>query len=248
MKKKLKLSIIICTFNERKTIEEVINRITKMDLGENWVYEVIVIDNNSTDGTKEILQQFDKSVIHTIFNERNLGKGMSVRIGIQKASGDYFVIQDADMEYDPYDLPQLTRKVEETGVASVFGSRVLNGPKYKYSYAYLGIRVLTLLTNIFFGANLTDVGTATKMVDVKLAKSLNLITTGFPLDFELCNKILLAGEQILEVPISYDPRTYAEGKKMTIREGLVAILITFRDRLGLSPVWKKTGSGTSGGI
>lgn len=110
--------------------------------------------------------------------------------------------------------------------------------KYKYAHAYLGVRVLTTMTNLLFGGHLTDVATATKMVRGDVVKSLNLTTTDFNLDFELPDKILLSGHEIIEIPISYNPRTYAEGKKIKTRDGLRAMMTMFRDRLGMTPVLK----------
>jgi len=236
-----KLSTIICCYNEQATILDVINRTQAVDLGESWTREVIVVDNYSTDGTRELLEQLDHPEITVIFHPQNLGKGMSIRTGIAKMSGDYMIIQDADAEYDPAEHPRFCRFVDETGAVAIFGSRVLGGHvKYEYLRAYVGVRFLTMVTNLFFGGKLTDVATATKMVEAKLAKSLNLTCTGFDLDFELPNKILLSGKEIKEIPIKYDPRTYAEGKKITVVDGIKALSIMIRDRLGLSPVLKST--------
>jgi glycosyltransferase involved in cell wall biosynthesis len=218
----------------------VITQTQAVDLGPNWDREIIVVDNASTDGSQEILRQIDDPEIQIIFQPQNMGKGMSIRTGIATMSGDYMIIQDADTEYDPADHPKFCRLVEETRAAAVFGSRVLGGQvKYEYAHAYLGVRFLTWLTNLLFGGRLTDVATATKMVRRDIAQGLNLTCTGFDLDFELPNKILLAGYDILEITISYDPRTYAEGKKIKSSDGVKAMLIMLRDRLGLSPVWKK---------
>lgn len=235
-----KLSVIICCYNERATIESVIEKTKAVDLGQGWQREIIVVDNYSTDGTRQILQKIDDPEVKIVFHERNMGKGMSIRTGIANMNGDYMIIQDADAEYDPFDHPRFCRKVEETGAAAVFGSRVLGGNvKYEYTHAYLGVRFLTVVTNLFFGGHLTDVATATKMVRADVVKSLNLTTTDFNLDFELPDKILLAGHDILEIPINYNPRTYAEGKKITAVDGLKALLIMIRDRLGLTPVLKQ---------
>ncbi len=234
-----KLSVIICCYNERATIRDIIERTRAVDLGPGWTREILVVDNFSTDGTREILQQLDLPDVRVIFHERNMGKGMSIRTGIANMTGDYMIIQDADAEYDPAEHARFCRKAEETGAAAIFGSRVLGGHvKYKYAHAYLGVRVLTTMTNLLFGGRLTDVATATKMVRADVVKSLNLTTTDFNLDFELPDKILLAGHQIIEIPIAYNPRTYAEGKKIKTRDGLRAMLTMLRDRLGMTPVLK----------
>jgi glycosyltransferase involved in cell wall biosynthesis len=206
-----------------------------------WEREIIVVDNFSTDGTREILQRIDDPEINVFFHDRNRGKGMSIRTGIANMTGDYMLIQDADAEYDPAEHRRFCQKATETGATAVYGSRILGGEvKYEYAHAYLGVRVLTAVTNFLFGGRLTDVATATKMVRADVAKSLNLTTTDFNLDFELTNKILLAGHEIIEIPISYHPRTYAEGKKITSRDGIKALFVIVRDRLGLSPVLKGT--------
>lgn len=236
---KKKLSVIICCYNEQATIRDIVERTRAVTLGDGWTREILVIDNYSTDGTREILQQIDDPEIRVIFHERNMGKGMSIRTGIANMTGDYMIIQDADSEYDPAEHPRFCAKADETGAAAIFGSRVLDGDvKYKYAHAYLGVRVLTTMTNLLFGGHLTDVATATKMVRGDVVKSLNLTTTDFNLDFELPDKILLSGHDIIEIPISYNPRTYAEGKKIKTRDGLRAMITMLRDRLGLTPVLK----------
>lgn len=234
-----KLSVIICCYNEQATIAGVIERTRQVDLGPKWTREILVVDNYSTDGTREILQQIEYPDVKIFFHNRNMGKGMSIRTGIANMSGDYMIIQDADAEYDPSEHAKFVRKADETNAAAIFGSRVLGGDvKYEYARAYLGVRFLTLLTNLLFGGRLTDVATATKMVRADVVQSLNLTTTDFNLDFELPDKILLSGHQILEIPISYDPRTYAEGKKITSVDGLRALITMLKDRLGFTPVFK----------
>jgi glycosyltransferase involved in cell wall biosynthesis len=234
-----KLSVIICCYNERATIRDVIDRTRAVDLGPGWTREILVVDNFSTDGTREILRRVNDPEIRVIFHERNMGKGMSIRTGIAHMTGDYMIIQDADAEYDPAEHTRFCRIADETGAAAIFGSRVLGGDvKYKYAHAYLGVRFLTMMTNILFGGHLTDVATATKMVRGDVVRSLNLTTTDFNLDFELPDKILLSGHQIIEIPINYNPRTYEEGKKIKARDGLRALMTMLRDRLGLTPVLK----------
>jgi glycosyltransferase involved in cell wall biosynthesis len=234
-----RLSVIICCYNEAATIEDVIEKTRRVDLGPNWEREIIIVDNYSTDGTREILRHIDEPDTSVIFHERNLGKGTSIRTGLAAMSGDYMIIQDADSEYDPAEHVNFCQMADKTAAAAIFGSRVLGGEvRYRYAHAYLGVRVLTTMTNLLFGSNLTDVATATKMVRADVAQSLNLTCSGFDLDFELPDKILLSGNEILEIPITYDPRTYAEGKKIRTSDGLKALLIMLRDRLGLSPVLK----------
>jgi glycosyltransferase involved in cell wall biosynthesis len=231
----MKLSVIICCYNEQATVLEIIRRTLAVDLGPDWEREILVIDNKSTDGTRELLRGIDDPEISIFFHDSNLGKGMSIRTGIANMTGDYMLIQDADSEYEPEEHIAFCRFVEENKAAAVFGSRLLGGVvRYEYARAYWGVRFLTAVVNLFFGGKLTDVATATKMVRADVVKSLNLTCTGFDLDFELPDKILLAGYEIVELPISYDPRTYAEGKKIRATDGLKALYIMIRDRLGIS--------------
>lgn len=235
-----KISIIICCYNEKATIYDVIQKTKKVDLGAGWDREIIVVDNYSTDGTREILEGIQDPEVAIYYHPQNLGKGMSIRTGIANMAGDYMFIQDADSEYDPADQVSFCQKATETNAAAIFGSRVLAGQvKYEYRHAYLGVRLLTAMTNILFGGQLTDVATASKMVRADVVRSLNLTCRGFDLDFELPDKILLSGHEIIEIPINYDPRTYAEGKKIKASDGFKAMLIMLRDRFGLSRVMRK---------
>jgi len=226
-----RLSIITCAYNERSTIMPVLERIRAVDLGA-WEKEMIVVDNCSTDGTRELLQQIHWPEVRVIFQPRNLGKGTSIRTGFAQATGDYAVIQDADFEYDPEELPLYLQAIEETGADAVFGSRTLGGRAiYKYARMYWGIRFFTTLTNVLFGGHLTDVGTGTKMARVSVVRQLNLTGSGFELDFELPCKLLKHRYTIVEVPASYHPRTFAEGKKITVvRDGLRALWTILRVR------------------
>lgn len=239
----MKLSVIICCYNERASIMKVIDRTREVQLGGGWEKEIIVVDNYSTDGTREILQELDYPDVQVIFHERNLGKGRSIRTGFENAGGNYFFIQDADTEYDPFEQPAFCRKAEDTNAAAVFGSRVLGGEiKSKYLRTLVGNRVITWLANLLFRGNLTDVATASKMVRADVVEELNLEGSGFDLDFELPAKILLAGHDIEEIPITYNPRSYEDGKKIGARDFVEAVLTMVRARLGLSAVYKQTGA------
>jgi dolichol-phosphate mannosyltransferase len=236
----MKLSIIVCTYNEQPTIATVLERIQAVDFGEDVETEILVVDNGSTDGTREILRTVTAPNITVIYQPQNMGKGMSIRTGFERMTGDYGVIQDADLEYHPNELPKLLVEALKHDAPAVFGSRVMGGhAKYKYAYAYFGVRVMSKLTNRMFGSRLSDVATAIKMVRADVFRSLNLVCTGFDLDFELVDKILLAGHKIREVPIDYVPRTYEEGKKIQVSDGLRGLAVMLRDRLGLSPALKE---------
>jgi len=236
----MKLSVIICVYNERDTILTVLERVRAVELGPGWEKEIVIVDNFSTDGTRELLQGLNLPDGEVIFHPRNLGKGTSVRTAIGRCSGDYAIIQDADLEYDPAEYSIFLARVVAEHPAAVYGSRTLGGRAvYKYVANYLGVRVLTWLTNLLYGARLTDVATGAKMVRVDVLKSLNLTGAGFDLDVELTDKILRAGYEIVEVPITYRPRTIAEGKKIRPWDGLWSLKVIIRDRfLPLSQVVK----------
>ncbi|MBI2976076.1 MAG: glycosyltransferase family 2 protein [Chloroflexi bacterium] len=232
----MKLSVIICVFNERDTILEIIRRVQAVDLGD-WQRELIVVDNCSTDGTRELLQTVTAPNVRVILQPRNMGKGASVRTAIPLCAGDYTITQDADLEYDPAEYPRLLNKALSEGLEVVYGSRVLGGKRYHYYAAnYWAVRLLTLITNLLFGARYTDVATNYKLVRTSILQSLKLTCNGFDLDFELSDKLALATRKIGEVPISFNPRTYAQGKKIRLRDGLRAYWIVFRDRF-VPQVW-----------
>jgi glycosyltransferase involved in cell wall biosynthesis len=228
----MRLSIITCVYNERDTILTVLDRVRAVDLGPGWERETIVVDNFSTDGTRELLQGLDLPDVRVVFHPRNLGKGTSVRTAIAHCTGDYAIIQDADLEYDPAEYHLFLERVANDHPAAIYGSRTLGGQAvYEYLANYLGVRFLTWMTNLLYGARLTDVATAAKMVRMDVLKVLNLTGTGFDLDFELTDKILRAGHEIVEVPVTYRPRTIAEGKKIRAWDGLWALKVIVRDRL-----------------
>ncbi len=226
-----KLSIILCMYNEKASALAVIDKVRSISLSEGWSKEIIVVDNFSIDGTRELLRQLPYNDVRVIYQPRNLGKGASIRTGFRQAIGEYGVIQDADFEYDPAELSVLTAKATETGAEAVFGSRTAGGRHiYKYKQNYWGVKVLTTITNILFGGHLTDVAVATKMVKRDVFQSLDLKGSSFDLDFELPCKLLKRRYSIAEVPISYKPRTIAEGKKIRWTDGLHALAVILRER------------------
>jgi len=227
-----KLSIIICVYNEAASVLPVIDKVRSVSLSDGWSKEIIVVDNFSTDGTREKLKGLNHSDVRMFYHPRNMGKGASVRTGFCEAAGDYGVIQDADFEYDPAELILFTTKVDETKADAVFGSRTAGGRHiYKYAQNYWGVRLLTAVTNLLFGGRLTDVAVATKLVKRDVFQALNVNGSGFALDFELPCKLLKRGHQIVEVPISYKPRTIEEGKKIRWTDGVHALAVILRERL-----------------
>ncbi len=223
----MKLSVIMPAYNEKDTILTALERVKAVEIEK----EIIIVDNCSTDGTRELLQQINDDDIRIIFQPQNFGKGTSIRTAIPYCTGDYTIIQDADLEYDPQDWHKLVDVALEKHLDAIYGSRVLGGPKAIYSHFYWGVRFLTFLTNLLFGANLTDVATACKMVRTNVLQELKLTCAGFDLDFELTDKLCKNGYQIVEVPVSYEPRSFEEGKKIRAKDGLKALFTILRDWL-----------------
>jgi glycosyltransferase involved in cell wall biosynthesis len=232
----MKLSIIICAFNERKTILDAIHQAHEVDFGSDWDSEIIVVDNFSTDGTRELLQSVDLPDVRVIFHSRNLGKSASMATGIAASGGDYCVIFDSDLEYEAGDLPRLVDAIVPGETVAVFGSRTLGGRRvYEYAENYWGVRLLTIIANLLFGGNLTDIAVGTKLVRVDVARSLELSHHDFDMDFELPCKLLKGGYDIVEVPVAYHPRTAEQGKGIVgpkaIRTGLRVLWIYLRTLL-----------------
>ncbi len=223
----MKLSVIMAAYNEKDTILAALERVRTVEIEK----EIIIVDNCSTDGTRELLQQINDDDIRIIFQPENYGKGTSIRTAIPYCTGDYAIIQDADLEYDPQDWHRLVDLALERDLDAVYGSRVLDGPKAIYTHYYWGVGFLTFLINLLFRSNLTDTATACKMVKTSVLQELELTCAGFDLDFELTNKLLKNGYQIVEVPVSYRPRSFEEGKKIRAKDGLKALYTILRDWL-----------------
>ncbi len=219
------LSVIMCVYNEKDTVLSVFRKVQSIPIDK----EIIIVDNCSTDGTRELVTALQGEA-RVIFHPRNLGKGASIRTGINHATGEYFLIQDADLEYDPADYPLLLESARKTGADAVYGSRVLQGRNTKYLSYYMGVRILTWLTNFLYGGRLTDVATACKMIKTDVIKKLPLKTFGFDLDFELTDKLLKRRFRVAEVPVAYHPRSFAEGKKIRTRDGVLALWTIVKDR------------------
>ncbi|MBU2219908.1 glycosyltransferase family 2 protein [Patescibacteria group bacterium] len=222
----MKLSIIIPVFNEKNTVAEILKRIEAADLGVDK--EIIIVDDFSTDGTREILKSYEKKY-RVLYHEKNQGKGRALRSGFTQASGDWAVVQDADLEYDPNDFKIMLEKARETGAAVIYGSRLFDR-KYHYFegrysghiYALGGI-FLTWLTNFLYGTKITDEPTCYKMIKMNLLKSIDLECERFEFCPEITAKIAKRGIKIEEVPINYYPRHKNEGKKINWKDGIEAI-------------------------
>jgi glycosyltransferase involved in cell wall biosynthesis len=221
-----KLSIIIPVYNERETFPTLLARVQAVDIDK----EIIVVDNCSTDGTRELLGQLSGERLEVVLQPQNLGKGTSVRTGMARARGEYLIVQDADLEYNPQEIRALL-EVAEAGAPVVFGSRLLGEkPVVPLSHA-LGRDFLNLLFRLLYGARLTDVATCYKLIRTDIAQSLTLRSTGFDLDYELPAKLRKAGYPIVEVSVSYRPRTFAEGKKLRWTVGFKALGVLLKYRV-----------------
>lgn len=220
--KDILVSAVMPAYNEEATVEAAVRRLREAPLRT----EVVCVNDASTDRTGAILDRLKKDglVEHVVHHPRNRGKGAAVRTGIQVATGHVIVVQDADLEYDPMDLPTLLAPIRLNRADAVYGSRFQSGPRrVLYFWHAVGNRLLTLLSNMLTDLNLTDMETCYKMVRADLMKSLPLVSDRFGIEVELTARLARAGARIWEVPISYSGRTYAEGKKIDWRDGVAAL-------------------------
>jgi glycosyltransferase involved in cell wall biosynthesis len=223
-----KLSIIVPVYNEQNTIEEILKRVASVAVP-GWSKEIIVVDDGSGDRTKAILKSWQKKVC-VIYKDKNEGKGSALSLGFAKATGDIILIQDADLEYDPKDYPILLAPFDNLQVDVVYGSRFL-GPHLSTMFIYAqGNKFVTLVTNLLFNTNITDMETGYKVFRRRVLDGVTIHAKRFDVEPEITVKILKKGCQIYEVPISYYGRKFAEGKKLTWRDGVVALwtLIKYR--------------------
>ncbi len=228
----MKVSIVIPCFNERNTIVPLLRTIEQVDLG-NMQKEIILIDDCSIDGTRQVLREIEKQTSHTVlYHDVNRGKGSALRTGFQRVTGDVVIVQDADLEYDPRDYPQLLRPIQSGAAQVVYGSRERNEKNVSHSgYTfYAGGLFLTWLTNALYGSSLTDESTCYKVFSAELLRTIPLQCRRFEFCPEVTANILRRGIPIVEVPISYVPRSIKDGKKIKFRDGLHAIwtLVKYR--------------------
>jgi len=230
----LKLSILIPAYNEQATIRELLARVRAVTMEELEEKEIIVVDDCSTDSTAELLAQ-DQAThedIKVLRHERNMGKGAAIRTALKYATGDVILIQDADLEYDPRDYPNLLRPIIERQTQVVYGSRFLGGPRRAMFFWHMvGNRLFTLVTNILYDTILSDVETCYKVFTREVADQLHLKSSRWGFDPEITAKILKHGYRIYEVPISYYGREYYEGKKITWRDAFVVLWTLVKYRL-----------------
>lgn len=226
--KPLKLSILIPVYNEKKTILELLNKVDSVDLG-NVSKEIILVDDYSTDGTREILNSI-KNKYKIIFHEKNIGKGGAIRTAIKNATGDVAIIQDADLEYDPEEYKKMLPLILNHGYQVVYGSRynsefghLKEHNHMTFNIHKVGNRFLSSFTSALYFKKITDMETCYKMFTKDVYKNLNLVSDRFDIEPEITSKILKGGYKFKEVPIRYYSRDFDEGKKITWRDGVVAV-------------------------
>ena len=225
----MRVSFVVPTYNEAATIGEVLERVSALELDK----QIVVVDDGSTDGTKVVLEVWNRRDGVLVIRQPNLGKGAAIRAAIPYVDGEITVIQDADMEYDPADVPALIDPIERGVADVVFGSRLSGGrPQRAYLFWHLvGNRFLSLLTNVLFNTTLSDMETGYKALRTDVLRSLDLREDDFGIEPEIAAKVCKRRLRLYELPIAYYGRTYAEGKKITWRDGFKAIWVLFRVRV-----------------
>lgn len=220
----MKVSVIVPVYNERDTVAEILHRVAATGIP----HEIIVVDDGSTDGSREILRQLEAegsiSNLRVFYHPKNLGKGAAVRTGLQHVTGDVIIIQDADLEYDPEHYPLLLEPIRKGLADVVYGSRFLGAPRRPILFwNMVANKILTLITNLLFNTILSDMETGYKVFRREVIQDMPLRARGFEFEPEFTAKVLKRGYRIFEVPIAFNPRTYQEGKKIRARDGLIAV-------------------------
>ncbi len=224
----MKLTVIIPAYNEIQTIEQIVDRVHATGL----VHEILVVDDGSVDGTRDVLRRLDgQKSVRVILHEHNMGKGAAVRTGIQNATGEVLLIQDADLEYDPAEYPNLLKPIEEDRADVVYGSRFLGGARRPILFwNMVANKILTFFTNLLYNNILSDMETGYKVFKRELVVDMPLHARRFDFEPEFTAKILKRKYRLFEVPIDFYPRDYTEGKKIKAWDGVVALwtLIKYR--------------------
>lgn len=225
----MKVSVVIPVYNEKDTIQQIYEAVKAVDLDK----EIILVDDCSTDGTREILQTLRDDTARIVLHERNQGKGAALRTGFRNATGDIVIIQDADLEYDPGQYPKLIRPILEGKADVVYGSRFMTGEyrRVLFFWHMVGNKVLTLLSNMFTNLNLTDMETCYKVFRREVLEKIQIEEDRFGFEPEITAKIAKLDVRIYEVGISYSGRTYKEGKKIGWKDGVSALRCIFKYNL-----------------
>ena len=216
-----RLSVIVPVFDERNTVVEIVRRMRAVDLP--IEREIVLVDDGSTDGTRDVLGQLTDSTVRVVLHPHNRGKGAAVRSGLEQVTGDLVLIQDADLEYDPEDWPKLLNPMLRGKARVVYGSRFTGERRNMLFLHWVGNRFLSLVTNILYNTTLSDMETCYKLFDRDVIDGIDLRSSRFEFEPEVTAKVLRRGIRIYEVPISYAGREFREGKKITWRDGLVAL-------------------------
>ncbi len=225
----MKLTVVIPVFNEKNTIQEILRRVQAVDVG--IEKEIIIVDDGSTDGTREILQPLASPAVKVILHEKNAGKGGALQTGFSHADGDIVLIQDADLEYDPREYPVLLEPILDGRADVVYGSRFLGGPhRVLFFWHYVANKTLTTFLNMLCNLNLTDMETCYKVFRKEILQKISLKSKRFGVEPELTAKVAKLKCRIYEVPISYSGRDYAEGKKIGWKDGIAAFFHIIRFR------------------
>ena len=227
-----KLSIIMPVFNEKETILKILNKV-KNAKSLNFIKEIIIVDDFSTDGTRDILKKIKDRNIKIIYHEKNKGKGSAIRAGLKQSTGDIILIQDADLEYDPNDYEKLLKPIVGNKTKVVYGSRfevITKNLSKMYKLHYIGNMFLTFLTNMLYGVKITDMETCYKVFRKEILDGIDLKATRFDFEPEITAKILKSGYKIHEVPINFYGRKFAEGKKITWVDGIKAVYYLLKYR------------------
>lgn len=217
----MKLSVVIPVYNEKNNIEEILKRVKATKLAS----EIVVVDDGSQDGTPDVLKKLDgKSGIRVILHQKNQGKGAAVCTGMKAAKGDVILIQDADLEYSPHDYPALLQPIKDGIADVVYGSRFLGGPRRAVMFWHMiANQLLTFMTNILYDTILSDMETGYKVFRRKVIEGMNLRARRFDFEPEFTAKVLKRHYRIYEIPISFNPRDYSEGKKIKLHDAFVAV-------------------------
>jgi glycosyltransferase involved in cell wall biosynthesis len=224
----MKLSVIIPTYNEAATIGQIVKKLLPIS----DITQIIIVDDGSTDRTHRIVEQINDSRIIYVSHARNFGKGAAIRSGLKRVNGDYVLIQDADLEYDPEDIPLMLEPIKRHRCEVVYGSRFFGIHTNMFYWHYIGNRFLNWVVNILFNSILSDMETGYKVIPTPLFKSLHIHYSDFRIEPEITCKLLRRNIKILEVPISFVARSYAEGKKITWKDGFGALGTIIRLRFG----------------